>query len=945
MRTVAFAFLALAASSLHAQTTVAGQTPGALRVTESGAAEYRIPIRVPPGIAGLEPKLALAYNSQGGNGLLGVGWNLEGLSAITRCPRTMAQDGARGGVNYDANDRFCLDGQRLIATSGAYGADGTEYRTERESFTKVISYGTAGTGPAWFKAWTKGGQAIEYGNTAGNTSESRVEAQNELTVRVWTVNRISDAKQNALTFTYTRNKTTGEHYPARIDYAISGGDPNASVRFVYSTRTDTRRYYEAGSAIQIRERLTNVRTYVDETVVTDYQVAYDNGGVAGRSRVTAIKECAAGNVCRQAMAFAPQPPHTSVSLRETWTTATFNPNANWFTTGIHPRVWLTDVNGDGRTDILGITDNHVGVQLSTGSTFAPRETWSTTTFNPNSNWFDVNLQSRVWIGDVTGDGLPDIIGIATSGAYVQRNTGTAFLTAENWSPGTPADTFSPAANWFTIGYHPRVWLVDVNGDGRQDLLGIADNHVGVQLSTGTGFTARQVWATSTFNPSSNWFDVGMRPRVWVSDVTGDGLPDIVGVATNGVWVQVNTGSAFLPAVNWATLSFSPSANWFTTGLHPRVWLVDVNGDGRSDLLGITDNFVGVQLSTGKSFAPREQWAALTMNPGNDWFDIGMHQRVWIADVTGDGLPDVVGVANNAVRVQVNTGSSFLPPETWATATFNPSSNWFTLGIHRRVWMADVTGNGMADIVGLTDNHVSVQKTQAPSGQSVPDTLSIVTGSLGEQVTLAYKWMTDSTVYTKDSGTTAAAYPMIDLQVARPLVASSVADDGIGGERALTHAYGGFKADAEGRGILGFRWQESGDLETGLKSRTETRQDWPYVGVQSVVKTTQGSGAVLSETTNILACTNPADGSPCSIAPGNRYFPHSAQSTHVANDLNGAPLPTVTTSTQYDAFGNATYVVVSTPDGYSKTSTNAYANDTINWLLGRLTRSTVQSTKP
>jgi hypothetical protein len=131
-----------------AQTTAAGSTPGSFRVTESGAAEYRIALRVPPGIAGLEPKLALTYNSQAGNGLLGMGWNLEGLSAITRCPRTMAQDGVRGGVSYDANDRFCLDGQRLVAIPpGAYGADGTEYRTERESFTKVVSYGTAGSGP------------------------------------------------------------------------------------------------------------------------------------------------------------------------------------------------------------------------------------------------------------------------------------------------------------------------------------------------------------------------------------------------------------------------------------------------------------------------------------------------------------------------------------------------------------------------------------------------------------------------------------------------------------------------------------------------------------------------------------------------------------------------------------------------------------------------------
>src|SRR5262245_6093117 len=209
-----------------AQTTVAGSTPGGFRVTESGAAEYRIPIRVPPGIAGMEPKLALVYNSQAGNGLLGVGWNLEGLSSITRCPRTMAQDGVRGGINYDANDRFCLDGQRLMVISGTYGADGAEYRTERESFSKVISYGNAGSGPAWFKAWTKSGQIIEYGNTA----DSRSEAQGKTAVRVWAVNKVSDTKGNYLTVSYTEDNAIGDFRPSRIDYTGNAATSTAPSR-------------------------------------------------------------------------------------------------------------------------------------------------------------------------------------------------------------------------------------------------------------------------------------------------------------------------------------------------------------------------------------------------------------------------------------------------------------------------------------------------------------------------------------------------------------------------------------------------------------------------------------------------------------------------------------------------------------------------------------------
>jgi hypothetical protein len=125
--------------------------PGSFSVGASGAATYNVPIALPPGTAGMVPSLSLEYGSQAGNGMVGVGWSLGGLPAIDRCPRTMAQDGVVGGVNYDGDDGFCLDGQRLVAISGTYGSDGSEYRTEIDSYSKILSHGTAGNGPAWFE--------------------------------------------------------------------------------------------------------------------------------------------------------------------------------------------------------------------------------------------------------------------------------------------------------------------------------------------------------------------------------------------------------------------------------------------------------------------------------------------------------------------------------------------------------------------------------------------------------------------------------------------------------------------------------------------------------------------------------------------------------------------------------------------------------------------------
>ncbi|MCP4081153.1 MAG: hypothetical protein GY743_12985, partial [Planctomycetaceae bacterium] len=166
------------------------------------------------GVAGMQPELSISYNSGGGNGPLGMGFSLGGLSAISRCPATYEQDGFKGGVNFDANDRFCLEGQRLIAISGSDGGSGTEYRTEVDSFSKIISYGQQGSGPSYWKVWTKSGQIMEY----GNTGDARVEKTGSTDVRAWAVNSISDVVGNNITYSYHEDDSSGEHYLLSIDY-------------------------------------------------------------------------------------------------------------------------------------------------------------------------------------------------------------------------------------------------------------------------------------------------------------------------------------------------------------------------------------------------------------------------------------------------------------------------------------------------------------------------------------------------------------------------------------------------------------------------------------------------------------------------------------------------------------------------------------------------------
>jgi hypothetical protein len=145
-------------------TNPVGAIPGVIDVSPMGAATYTIPIEVVPGTQGMQPNLSIVYNSFGGMGLLGMKWNLAGLSAITRCTQIFYYDGHISTMQD--GDRFAIDGSYLLRVNGGnYGDLNGEYATEVEDFTRVFSYSGPTGAFEYFKAYTDDGSIIEYGNT------------------------------------------------------------------------------------------------------------------------------------------------------------------------------------------------------------------------------------------------------------------------------------------------------------------------------------------------------------------------------------------------------------------------------------------------------------------------------------------------------------------------------------------------------------------------------------------------------------------------------------------------------------------------------------------------------------------------------------------------------------------------------------------------------------
>jgi hypothetical protein len=885
----------LAALPAHSEVW-AGFTPSSFRVNESGAATYTIPIRVPSGTAGMEPQLALVYNSQAGNGLLGTGWSLSGLSFISRCGRTLAQDGVIAGVTYDSNDRYCIDGQRLVMVkppSGVYGADGVEYRTERESFTRIVSYGAAGNGPAYFKAWTKAGQIIEY----GNTENSRIEAQGKTTVRVYAVNKISDTKGNFLTVTYNEDNLNGDFYPTEIDYTLhpsTGASFPNKVLFQYETRTDVTPVYVGGSVIKTQNRLKSIQTLQNSAGTLQYVLGYTYAPNNGPSLLTSITEAFLYAVSGQGLLSIPP-------LSMTWQTNTGNgslaaPVAWGMPISPMTAAVLGDVDGDGLADMVYVSANYgpptIVVQLSNGSGFG----------NP----------VPVGLGDYRVD------------------------------PDSGQTLISP------------ILMADVDGDGRADVITATGSGAGnVRLSTSAigqaGLAAPTSWGAPILPYAQPVF----------GDVNGDGLADMV--YTSGVtgyptiFARLSNGSGFGDPVNLgsADATTDPDSGGYSA-VSP-IAIGDVNADGRADVVTVSEptNIASgstgqgnVRLSQGNTLAAPVFW-------GSPLFNSSIPV---LADVNGDGFADLVyitvsGTPSASVIVHISNGAGFAQgailgsADTWQQAAQDPDTgNPITIQRASAVAIADVNGDGSADVVTVETNAGSGAGNGHISQTPIPNLITTFADSLGASIDVTYASLSDSTVYTRGTG---AADPARDVQPQIPLrvVAAINQSDGIAGKFKTSYSYASARVHRKGGGFLGFATVTATSSPEPQKTITTTKtfgQDYPFQGLLTQVQSSAGSGGTtVTNTWGRLVFPNP---------PGQYHRCDLTSSEQTTTDLDGTALPTVKTTTSYDDYGNAKDIVILTkngnaPDGYSKTIHNDYINDDPNWILGRLRRSQVTSEVP
>ena len=438
--------------------TAPGTVQGQFSVGDDGSGRYEVPLETPRGRNGVQPHLALVYNSRSGNGPLGPGWSIKGLSRIERCPRNPATAIDRQmetkPVTFDANDELCLDGELLIRQGDGSTGLG-EYRTQRDNFARVLVASADDLGPLEFSVYRKDGLIESYGSDA----QSRLEATQQTpiatndrapiqmssrTVRVaWGLDRVADRYGNAMTVTYKTKLSPEEGMgftanlglnPLRISYTSNDVTSRAATRFVdfiYDTAlSDPQELFSAGVLTYRLLRLRSIAMSGPNPFTTaplwSYQLTYLAPSITERQLLSRVTKCDPQNKCMAPIQFG-------------WEAGSLNFN---------------------------VTDSGIGDAYNASFNFGAVQSMET--------------QSRMLEGlDVDGDGRDDliyrlVIPQTTSKSFAEIDVNDAAWRVRVSNGSTFGPEVDPGISFTTTqqreaAFYPTAMPIDLNGDGRVDI--------------------------------------------------------------------------------------------------------------------------------------------------------------------------------------------------------------------------------------------------------------------------------------------------------------------------------------------------------------------------------------------------------------------------------------------------------------------------------------------
>jgi RHS repeat-associated protein len=910
--------LLAAPTAIAPPSVVNGSVSGSFHVASSGAASYQISLSVPPGTNGMQPQLSIAYTSSGANGLLGIGFTLSGLKTIARTGMTVLEDGQKGGVNYDANDRFTLSGGRLINIGG------TTYRTEQESWQKVVANGTCGSGPCSWTVTQPNGSVEQY--TGVPAAGARfANAPYAGSMREWVLSGVTDPNGNSLTVNWTATPpqlgggtvagSVGVMYPSSIAYAANSGAGLAarrSVQFFYTTRTDPVLVNSGGAEALSTALLAHVQTFVTPAstavLVSDYVLTYGQSATK-RSRLTSIQQCDGKAICLPPTTFA----WSSGPTGFTGASASL-PNINT------NQGWQGDFNGDGRTDILSSTNNVSCLATAAGGF---------TCGNP----MNLELGQYSAVADFNGDGRADFFSGSGTVANIYYSTAAGFNATK-----TPVSTAYLA---------DPLYIGDFNGDGRADIFAQGF----ISISTGTNF------APTPLGPFNLSLEQG---QTYPGDFNGDGMADLLSAGCSSGSLYTFNGTGF-DTVPLSGLSLCADTTF----------VADFNGDSLPDLLSSGGGQANISWNNGNGFA-----AATAVN------DLDTSQgQSWPADFNGDGRTDIyvqtsgTGGTLYASVAPASGGNLFNKVQSSGSNDISIAGDTSFLG--------DFNADGLADFYNADPDTTSFYFSSTATTNQLPDLVTSIATGIGGGTSITYKPLTDPSVYTPappppshgtppPPGTYGLETPLLASQFSyTPMSTAQVGTYPVTIGRGATYVVSSYTlanvasvnnqaysysysyryalalVNLMGRGWLGFATMTRLDPQLDARTTTLYEQSFPYTGrtlVQARCGDATSSSPCTKDDPNYLAatvqtyiCTDSVANKPC-VIDNSSWSPSSTQVYEVLTQQtvrdDGQWGSKSTTTYTYDQYGNrlsATHA--GTTPASANTVCSSYFNDPTAWRIG------------
>jgi len=652
----------------------AGRTASILDVSASGSATFTVPITLPPGIGKMVPQIALSYNSHADKGIAGLGWNISGLSSINRVPTTVFHDGRMDGVNFDNNDRFALDGQRLLLKSGVYGMNGAEYQTEAYSNLRIISHGASpfgnNIGPEYFEVIYPDGSKAFY----GNSTDSRSPNQYALTY-------IENPLGARIRYIYTSSGNS--LLISSIQYGSMGASSGINeILFTYNNTSRAEQAYIAGTSFYQNQILTKISIYGNMGNYRHYRLNHNYVNTLNYQRLASIQEFD-GN---EQHAFNP----IHFFYNTTGDVIVNNSVNNLSVSGIasnNSEVVTADFTGNGSMDFLLYPK------------YSKDKFWTFYDVEANSPYYQMGTQINsgpfIELFPVTELTYNDKI-LAGQNIAVVKSQGSSYkfdiYAAVAYSP----TLHQYSKTWDNVPMGPMFYSNcdstekqypldfqflsgDFNGDGMTDI-------VAINWGSVIAYENPQASDDPYYNPGNcdqGYTDIGSSAylinldrrllsnfvtnmgmlaatcdgfsKLLTGDFNGDGKTDIL---------QIRNGWIYIYGLDHnGSLQLLWSANDHRINNGQQFLLGDYNGDGKLDLMMSTgsNSYFITFMSTGKSFSVHEQNMPFSNTAGNwNGNSPGTLTLYYLIpnDVDGDGKTDIIS-AQTITTNNNDNGSTYL----------------------------------------------------------------------------------------------------------------------------------------------------------------------------------------------------------------------------------------------------------------------------------------------